>query len=120
MGKNYDNEISILSTGVKFEGKLSSDGNLRIDGEFDGELIIKRNLTLGEKSKAKGIISASNITCGGEVNGTIEASGKLIFESSSKIEGDISAKILVINEGASFTGRSNMNEVVREKLENDE
>jgi len=114
MAKNYEGEISILSTGVKFEGKLSSDGNLRIDGEFDGELILKGNLTLGDKSNAKGTIRASNITCGGQVNGTIEASEKLILESSSKVEGDICAKILIINEGASFIGRSNLKELVDE------
>ncbi len=114
MGKSYDQEVSILSEGVKFEGKLSSNGNLRIDGEFDGELIINGNLTLGDKSKAKGLIHANNVTCGGEVTGTVEASEKLVLESSAQVEGDISAKILIINEGASFKGKSNMNNSVEQ------
>lgn len=110
MAKNYEQEISILSIGVKFEGKLFSDGNLRIDGEFDGELTVSGNLTLGDNSKSKGNIRANNLTCGGQVNGTIEASEKLILESTAKVEGDISAKILIIAEGASFRGKSNMND----------
>ena len=109
MGKNYDKDISILSEGVKFEGKLSSEGNVRVDGEFDGELIINGNLTIGNKSKGKGAIKATNITCGGIIDGSVIASEKLILEATAKIEGDISAKILVINEGASFKGNSNMN-----------
>ncbi len=120
MGKSYDQEISILSEGVKFEGKLSSNGNLRIDGEFDGELIINGNLTLGDKSKAKGLIHANNVTCGGEVAGTVEASEKLVLESSAKVEGDISAKILIINEGASFKGKSNMNNPVEQNSKSNE
>lgn len=120
MGKNYDQDFSILSTGVKLVGKLSSDGNVRIDGEFDGELIINGNLTLGDKSSSKGLIRASNITCGGIVTGIIEASEKLILESTAKVEGDISSKILIINEGASFKGRSNLQETVQEKTQNNE
>ena len=120
MGKNYEQDISILSEGVKFEGKLSSNGNLRIDGEFDGELVINGNLTLGDKSKSKGLVHANSITCGGEISGTIEASEKLILESSAKVEGDISAKILIINEGANFKGKSNMNNKVEQNLESNE
>ena len=120
MGKNYDSEISILSGDVKFEGKLSSNGNMRIDGEFDGELTIDGNLTLGENSKSKGLIKATNVTCGGNVFGNIEAAEKLVLESSAKVEGDISAKILVVNEGAIFKGRSNLNEATIAHNENNE
>ncbi len=119
MTKNYDQEISILSAGVKFEGKLSSEGNLRIDGEFDGELITKGNLTLGDKSKVKGMVRANNITCGGEIVGTVEASEKLILESLANVDGDISAKILIINEGAKFKGKSNMNNVAENDVDTD-
>jgi cytoskeletal protein CcmA (bactofilin family) len=120
MGKNYDQDISILSEGVKFEGKLVSNGNVRVDGEFDGELIVTGNLTIGNKSVGKGKVEATNITCGGAIEGSIVASEKLVLESSAKIEGDISAKILVINEGASFKGSSNMNQGFRSTSENNE
>ena len=120
MGKNYDQDISILSEGVKFVGNLSSDGNVRIDGEFDGELIVNGNLTLGNNSKGKGLVKAANITCGGVIDGNIEASEKLVFETSAKIIGDISAKILVINEGASFKGTSNMGNQSVNSQENNE
>ncbi|MBU0474030.1 MAG: polymer-forming cytoskeletal protein [Bacteroidetes bacterium] len=120
MGKNYDQDFSILSTGVKLVGKLTSDGNLRVDGDFDGELIINGNLTLGDKSTSNGLIRASNITCGGTVTGIIEASEKLILESSAKVEGDISSKILIINEGASFKGRSNLQKEAQENTQSNE
>ncbi|RLD66534.1 MAG: polymer-forming cytoskeletal protein [Bacteroidetes bacterium] len=120
MGKSYDQDISILSEGIKFEGKLSSDGNVRIDGEFEGELVVNGNLTLGDKSKGKGTIKATNITCGGAIEGSIETSEKLVLEATAKIEGDIAAKILVIKEGARFKGSSNMNnEVVNNIKENE-
>lgn len=109
MGKNYDQEISILSHGLKFEGKLSSEGNVRIDGDFTGDIVINGNLTLGEKSDVKGNIKATNITISGKVDGIVEALEKIILDSSSKLVGDISAKILVVNEGSIFDGKSKMN-----------
>lgn len=109
MGKNYDQEISILSHGLKFEGKLSSEGNVRIDGDFTGDIIINGNLTLGEKSVVNGNIQATNITISGKVDGIVEAAEKMVLESSSKMIGDLSAKILVVNEGSIFEGKSKMN-----------
>lgn len=109
MGKNYDQEISILSHGLKFEGKLSSEGNVRIDGDFTGDIIINGNLTLGEKSVVNGNIKATNITISGKVDGIVEAAEKMVLESSSRMIGDLSAKILVVNEGSVFDGKSKMN-----------
>lgn len=109
MGKNYDQEISILSHGLKFEGKLSSEGNVRIDGDFTGDIIINGNLTLGERSVVNGNIKATNITISGKVEGIVEAAEKMVLESSSRMIGDLSAKILVVNEGAIFDGKSKMN-----------
>lgn len=109
MGKNYDQEISILSHGLKFEGKLSSEGNVRIDGDFTGDIIINGNLTLGERSVVNGNIKATNITISGKVDGIVEAAEKMVLESSSRMIGDLSAKILVVNEGAIFDGKSKMN-----------
>jgi len=109
MGKNYDQEISILSNGLKFEGKLTSEGNVRIDGDFTGDIIINGNLTLGDKSIVKGNIKATNITISGKVDGTVEASEKMILESTSRLIGDITARILVVSEGAIFDGKSKMN-----------
>jgi len=109
MGKNYDQEISILSHGLKFEGKLSSEGNVRIDGDFTGDIIINGNLTLGEKSVVNGNIKATNITISGKVDGIVEAAEKMVLESSSRMIGDLSAKILVVNEGSIFDGKSKMN-----------
>ena len=109
MGKNYDQEISILSNGLKFEGKLTSEGNVRIDGDFTGDIIINGNLTLGDKSIVKGNIKATNITISGKVDGIVEASEKIVLESTSRLIGDLTARILVVNEGSIFDGKSKMN-----------
>ena len=112
MAKNNNSstsvDVSILSSGVKIEGKLYSEGNMRIDGKVIGDVTVNGNLTLGESAEVKGEVRAKNITLSGKVDGLVEVNEKLILESQSVLEGDLTAKILVIEEGAKFEGKSNM------------
>ncbi len=102
-------DVSILSSGVKIEGKLYSEGNMRIDGKVLGDVTVNGNLTLGDTADVEGEVKAKNITLSGKVSGLVSVNEKLILESNSTLEGDLSAKILVIEEGAKFDGKSEMN-----------
>ncbi len=112
MAKNRDSisneDVSILSSGVKIEGKLYSEGNVRIDGKIKGNVTVNGNLTLGESSEVNGEIKAQNITVNGAVDGKVSASEKLVLEEKSKVHADLVARILVVEEGATFDGKSNM------------
>ncbi len=110
-------EVSILSAGVKVEGRIYSDGNLRLDGTLNGDIVVNGNLTLGEASEVTGEIKAKNVTLSGKVEGTVFAHEKVILESGSILKGELSAKTLVVEEGALFDGKSQM---LREKLGEDE
>lgn len=111
-------DVSILSSGVKFEGKMYSNGNMRVDGEVIGELTINGNLTLGESARLNGEIKARNITISGKVEGVVTAAEKIIMESGSSLRGDLSAKILVIEEGALFDGKSVMTNISSNPVQN--
>ncbi|MEG8948098.1 bactofilin family protein [Rosettibacter firmus] len=105
----HEEEISIISSGVKIEGNLTSEGNVRIDGIVVGNLSINGNLTIGDTSEIYGEIKARNITTNGKVEGKIYASEKLKLEPKSIIKGDLITKTLIIEEGAIFEGHSSMN-----------
>lgn len=113
MGKSNSSsssvDVSILSSGVKIEGKIYSEGNMRIDGKVYGDVTVNGNLTLGESAEVEGEIKAKNITLSGKIKGIVTVNEKLILESSSGLEGELTAKILVIEEGAKFDGKSSMN-----------
>lgn len=104
-------DVSILSSGVKIEGKIYSEGNMRIDGKVLGDVTVNGNLTLGDSSEVEGDVRAMNVTLSGNVKGLVEANEKVILEANSSLEGELTAKILVIEEGAKFNGKSNMNSV---------
>jgi len=97
-------EETIISRGVKIDGKITSSGNIRIDGEIQGDIFSKGNITIGEDAKVDGQINANVITVGGKVSGIIKAKDKMILNSKGYLNGDIFTKNLVIEEGAKFDG----------------
>ena len=105
---NSSDDVSILSSGVKIEGKIFCEGNVRIDGKVVGDVNVNGNLTLGESSEVQGEAKGNTVTLSGKLEGTIRASEKLILDSKANLKGDLYARILVVEEGAKFEGKSNM------------
>ena len=106
-------EITIISVGVKLEGSLTSDGNIRVDGFVKGDVTAKGNITVGDHGEIDGNVNADNVVLGGKIFGTVFSKEKLVLESNAILQGDISTKILVIAPGAKFDGTSKMNTVVQ-------
>ncbi len=110
--KNNDvgrDEVTIIGNGVVVEGKMTSNGNVRIDGIINGDIQAEGNLTVGENGEINGEINSENITIGGKVLGRVNAKEKVLLESKCVLKGDIITKILVVEAGAKFDGNSKMN-----------
>jgi len=111
-GSSKSEETTIISRGVKIEGKITSSGNIRVDGEIQGDIFSESNITIGEDAKVNGQINANAITIGGTVSGIVRAKEKLILDSKSNLKGDIFTKSLIIEEGAKFDGKSKTGESI--------
>jgi cytoskeletal protein CcmA (bactofilin family) len=102
-------EVTIISAGVLIEGKMSSNGNIRIDGIVNGNVVAEGNISVGENGEINGEINGEVVTVGGKVIGSVTATEKLTLEAKSYLKGDLLTKILVIDAGAVFDGKSSMN-----------
>ena len=107
---NNSEEITIISNGVKLEGKITTSGSIRVDGVIRGDIISQSNVTVGETGEVNGQINAGIITIGGKVVGSINAKEKVVLESKANLKGDLFSKILVVEAGAKFDGKSSMGE----------
>ena len=110
--------VTIISEGVIIEGKLSSKGNVRIDGTINGNLQVSGNVTVGKSGLVNGEVTGQMIIHGGKIEGTLRASDKVVLEGSSILKGDIITKILVVEEGAVFDGNSSMSSKEKTNLFN--
>ena len=104
--------MNIIGAGTVVEGKVRSQGSVRIDGKLIGEVTASESLSVGVSGEIEGNVTAKNVTVGGKVRGTISASEKIVFEGKSVVRGDIRATRLIVDEGSIFDGRVSMTEKV--------
>jgi cytoskeletal protein CcmA (bactofilin family) len=101
-------ELSLIGSGTVVEGKIRTDGSIRVDGRLVGDVVAKANAAVGINGVVEGTVTARNVSLAGKVNGTVTASEKLILEAKSVMRGDVRASRLVVDEGAMFDGECAM------------
>ncbi|HAV24171.1 MAG: hypothetical protein A2X67_06620 [Ignavibacteria bacterium GWA2_55_11] len=101
-------ELNIIGAGTIVEGKVRSQGSVRVDGRVVGEVSASESLAVGITGEIEGNITAKTVTVGGKIRGSITAADKVVFEGKSVVRGDIRATRLVIDEGSVFDGRVSM------------
>lgn len=115
--RQTEGELSLIGSGTVVEGKITTEGSIRIDGTMVGDVLAKANAAIGSSGVLKGTLSARNISLAGKVRGTVIASEKLILESKSVLQGDIKSSKLVVDEGALFDGQCSMVAEVGEEVQ---
>jgi cytoskeletal protein CcmA (bactofilin family) len=105
-------ELNLIGAGTTVEGKIRSQGSVRVDGKLVGDVTATENIAIGTNGEVEGNISAKNVTVGGKVRGVVSAAEKIVFEGRSVVRGDVRASKLVIDEGALFDGRVSMTDKV--------
>jgi cytoskeletal protein CcmA (bactofilin family) len=99
---------ALLGRGSEFDGKLSFEGTVRIDGTFTGEISTNDMLIIGEGAKVTADITCGSVVVNGEVTGNIKASEMVELHKPAKVKGDITTPSLMIEKGVSFDGASKM------------
>jgi cytoskeletal protein CcmA (bactofilin family) len=99
-----------LTQDAEIKGTIKFGEAMRMDGNFDGELISDNGeLIVGKTGNVKAIIKVRNAVIEGRVDGNIKASDKVELKQNAHLIGDLQAKILVIEEGVVFVGQCNVN-----------
>jgi cytoskeletal protein CcmA (bactofilin family) len=93
---------SILAENAVCEGKLTSEGEIRIEGTLRGKL--KAKLCVVEKSGAvEGEIAADEVVVRGRVAGPLRAY-HVHVEPGARIDGDVTSDTIVVDSGAEING----------------
>jgi cytoskeletal protein CcmA (bactofilin family) len=92
----------LISANLQIDGNLTTDGEIQVDGQVNGDVTCGK-LTVGEKSRIAGEITADDVQIRGEVEGRIRARSVQLAKSA-KVIGDIWHEVLSIESGAQLDG----------------
>jgi len=120
IGRRESNASDIkafLGKGSEFEGKLTFNQTVRIDGNFKGQIISTGTLIIGDDAVINAEIEVGTAVISGNIVGGITAREQLELHPPAKVSGTIKTPKLIIIEGAIFDGSCQMSNIEEETKE---
>lgn len=102
------NDVSRISLGTLVKGEIQSPGDIRIDGSFDGKLVSKGRVVVGEKANLTGDVICQNMDFCGTMKGNFYVKDTLTLKAGCTVDGDLHIKRLQVELGARFNGNCHM------------
>ena len=101
---------ALLGRGSEFEGKLTFEGTVRIDGKFTGTIVTSDTLVVGEGANVSAEVRCGTVVIHGEVEGNIQAKHGVEIHPPARVRGNIETPSLMIAKGVVFDGQCKMGE----------
>src|SRR5919197_6016579 len=102
---------TLIGKGSEFDGKLSFEGQVRIDGKFSGQINTKDVLVIGEGARVMAEITAGTVIINGVVEGNIKAAQLIELHQPGRMKGNMETPALSIDRGVVFEGSCKMESV---------
>ena len=99
---------TVIGVNSNFRGTLMVSGTLRIDGEFEGDILNCDRLEIGEHGIMRADVEVKDALILGRVYGNIRALGSIEMRAGARVEGDVAALTVAMEQGVRFTGRCTM------------
>jgi len=100
------NAVACLSQGIRIKGEIVGGEDLFIDGNVEGKVTFQNSvLTVGPNATIKADINAREIVVRGRVTGKLEGSERVQLWNTARVNGDIRADRVSIEEGAEIHGK---------------
>jgi len=100
--------VNMISSGTNIVGALTTDNDIRISGNLEGEITTKGKIIVSKGGLVKGDVKAKEADIAGTIDGELHIEHKLILRQSANVKGDIITKSLLVEEGARFDGACTM------------
>jgi len=98
---------NVLANDVDIKGTIKFENELIFDGKIEGEIVSDAGaLTLGKNADVHGEVKTKSVVVHGTVTGNITVTERCELKASSQLTGDLKAMRIVIEEGATFIGKS--------------
>lgn len=109
---NVSSIDTVIGSGVRLKGNVSSEGDIAIDGTLVGNIKSGGHVSIGVNGHITGSIHATSAAIGGYVEGNVTAGDSTSIGESGQVHGDIDTGRLEIAMGGVFIGASKMKPIV--------
>src|SRR5438445_574020 len=97
---------NVLNSDVELKGTLKFSGELTFDGKLEGDINSDGVLNLGDNAVVKGNINVTSVVVRGKITGNVTAREKIDIKSRTELFGDIRSARLVMEDGVTFVGQT--------------
>lgn len=98
---------TVIAGGINITGDIKGDTAIRIDGNVDGNVEMKKGIIIGDKGLIKGSLNSDAIIVFGKLIGNLKCK-TLQIKNTGIIEGDITADSLEVEMGGKYNGNLKM------------
>lgn len=108
--------VAVIGSSIQINGDLRGNEDLRIEGDVSGTVELRNSvLTIGKEGKVKAGVYAKAIAVDGETKGDLYATERVAVHINARVQGNIIAPKVSIEEGAHFKGSIEMDPAAVEK-----
>ncbi len=100
---------TIIAADVEITGTIKTAGSIQFNGKLEGDLHCEGNTAIGKGATIKGNLFVESVSLEGSITGNITAKDRIQMLATAKVQGDIKAKRLTVEDGVTFIGRSEVN-----------
>ena len=101
---NYSNSACVIVNGTVIEGEFYSKNDTRLDGIINGKVTCDARLIMGKEAIIDGTAQSKEAKISGKFDGDLKIEGILSLGNTARVEGNIKAAKLEVDEGASLNG----------------
>ena len=105
-----DTVISIIGPGMTVVGDCDTDGTLRVEGRVEGTIRAGKAVVVGKDGVVEGKVFTQDAVLAGRVTGTIHAASRLEVQATARIDAEVRARRMQLEEGAELNGTLTMGE----------
>lgn len=99
---------TLLGKGSEFDGKLTFEGQVRIDGKFTGQIVTKDVLVIGDGARVMAEIQAGTVIINGTVEGNVRATQIIELHMPARVKGNLESPAIQMDKGVIFEGSLKM------------
>lgn len=95
---------TVIGPDTHIKGEMVFDSTARILGTFEGKIVAKGEVQIGDGAACKASVEGISVVIDGLVEGDVLARERVQLNQKARVIGDVVASTLVVAEGASFVG----------------